>query len=91
MATTLTRWLAALLTGATACLAVHAAGVLYTNDKPGNPKPLRWNTSKPIPVEPTWASSPATRTARHPSSPTSARANSWPLRWASGAGSPARR
>jgi hypothetical protein len=31
-------------------LAAQAAGVLYTNDKPGNPQPLRWNTSKPIPV-----------------------------------------
>lgn len=49
MATTPTRWLAALLAAVT-CFAAHAAGVLYTNDKPGNPQPLRWNTSKPIPV-----------------------------------------
>jgi hypothetical protein len=36
----------ALLTSATA----HAAGPLLLNDKPGNPQPLRWNTSTPIPV-----------------------------------------
>lgn len=29
---------------------VQAAGPLLTSDKPGNPQPLRWNTSKPIPV-----------------------------------------
>lgn len=50
MAATLTRRLAALLAGTAACIAAHAAGVLYTNDKPGNPQPLRWNTSKPIAV-----------------------------------------
>lgn len=50
MFTNTTRVLAALLAGATTCVAVHAAGVLYTNDKPGNPQPLRWDTSKPIPV-----------------------------------------
>ncbi len=50
MNTTPLRWLAALLAGAMTCIAAHAAGVLYTTDKPGNPQPLRWNTSKPIPV-----------------------------------------
>lgn len=50
MSTTHTRWLAALLAAATTCLAAHAAGVLYTNDKPGSPQPLRWATHKAIPV-----------------------------------------
>lgn len=39
--------------GALALLAVglaQGAGPLYTTDKPGKPQPLRWNTSKPIPV-----------------------------------------
>jgi hypothetical protein len=50
MFTNTKRVLAALLAGATTCMAAHAAGVLFTNDKPGNPQPLRWNTSQPIPV-----------------------------------------
>ncbi|MFH7043739.1 hypothetical protein ABT392_15670 [Paucibacter sp. JuS9] len=39
--------------GALALLAVglaQAAGPLYTTDKPGKPTPLRWNTSKPVPI-----------------------------------------
>lgn len=50
MTSTTTRWLAALLAGATSCIAAHAAGVLYTNDRPGHPQPLRWNASKTIPA-----------------------------------------
>lgn len=50
MATITLRRLAALLLTAATCTGAGAAGVLYTNDKPGNPQPLRWNTSKPIPV-----------------------------------------
>lgn len=46
----LARRLAALLAAATACIAAHAAGVLYTNDKPGHPQPLRWHTAKPVAV-----------------------------------------
>ena len=44
------RILAAFAAMLVACAAAHAAGPLTTNDKPGNPQPLRWNTSKPIPV-----------------------------------------
>lgn len=50
MKTNTLRWLSALVAAATTCIAAQAAGVLYTTDKPGDPKPLRWNTSKPIPV-----------------------------------------
>jgi hypothetical protein len=28
----------------------QAAGILYTNDQRGNPQPLRWNTTQPVPV-----------------------------------------
>ena len=50
MGTTTLRWLSALAATATTCIAAHAAGVLYTTDKPGDPQPLRWDTSKTIPV-----------------------------------------
>lgn len=50
MASTTLQRLAALLAAALTCFAAHAAGVLYTNDKPGTPQPLRWNTGQPIPV-----------------------------------------
>ncbi len=45
---TLRLLLAAALLGIS--LAVQSAGILYTNDKPGNPQPLRWNTAASIPV-----------------------------------------
>ena len=48
--TTTLRRLAALLATAATCVAAHAAGVLYTNDKPGKPQPLRWNTAQPVAV-----------------------------------------
>jgi hypothetical protein len=40
----------AALAALTVSLATQAAGFLLTNDKPGDPRPLRWNTSAPIPV-----------------------------------------
>ena len=49
MATITLRRLAALLVTAATCTGAGAAGVLCQT-KPGNPQPLRWNTSKPIPV-----------------------------------------
>jgi hypothetical protein len=42
--------LLALLASTLALATVHAAGVLYTTDQPGNPQPLRWDTRAPIPV-----------------------------------------
>ncbi|MDM4765492.1 hypothetical protein [Pelomonas sp. SE-A7] len=39
-----------LMAGVALASLAQAAGPLYTTDKPGNPQPLRWNTSKPIPV-----------------------------------------
>jgi Matrixin len=42
--------LLALLAGALVAATAHAAGVLYTTDKPGDPQPLRWDTRAPIPV-----------------------------------------
>ena len=42
--------LMALLAGALVAATAHAAGVLETNDKPGDPQPLRWDTRAPIPV-----------------------------------------
>jgi hypothetical protein len=50
MSNQLNRRLAAFVVGVATALAAQGAGVLYTNDKPGDPQPLRWNTSQPIPV-----------------------------------------